>query len=474
MDGRVPPVTFELGRALLISGAVSVDSLAQALFIVVTRGMPLPRALLEVGAIGDRRLSEELARAEAPVLRHVRPVPELMSQLPDGICLRLAAVPVRKDAMTGTVDVAVLDASDKHAAHEIGYHLHSPVRVVRASLEALRDALELYPGGVRSLAPPMGAPPPSSAPNAATLIWGTPAVHAEDGAAGNAPIPLSRRAASLRVTGAWEDDDARAGDPFVLKQQKVPRGMGPPSHAPEPHAHGVPPVRRESDPVFELRRPSIAAAPPRSSMGPAPASAAPSPPPPPHAARARFRPSSGPPPPAFPLRAPLQPRVPTAPNAPIPPFADAGTFLSGLKGAQDRDAVVGLVLLGVRAVARKAGVLVARKDAVVGWACTPELGDEAAFKGISISLATPSLLTTVLAGGVYLGPLLGAVATPLLRVMKSTTEDVAIAAVRVSGRPALVIVADELGDTLIGTQRIEELARAAGEALEHILRSKRA
>ena len=419
-------MTFELGRALLISGAVSVDSLAQALFIVVTRGMPLPRALIEVGAIGERRLSEELARADVPVLRHVRPVPELMSQLPDGICLRLAAAPVRKDALTGTVDVAVLDANDRHAAHEIGYHLHAPVRVVRASLEALRDALELYPGGVRSLAPPMGAPAqPHQTPNAETLIWGTPAVHPDDGFAGNAPIPLSRRAEALRMTGAWEDDDAGAGAPFALKQP-----------------------RTKSDPVFELRRT---------------ASVAP-----------RFRPSSGPPPPAFPLRTSLAPKVPMSPNAPSPPFADAGTFLSSLKGATDRDAVVGTVLLAVRAVARKAGVLVARKDALVGWACNPELGDEAAFKRIMISLATPSLLTTVLGGGVYLGPLLGAVAAPFLQVMKSTTEDFAIAAVRVSGRPALVIVADELGDTLVATQRIEELARGAGEALERILRSKRA
>ena len=413
-------MTFELGRALLLSGAVSVDSLAQALFAVATQGTPLPRALLEVGAIGERRLAEELARVQVPVLQHVRPVPELMQKLPPGMCLRLAAVPVRLDPMTGKVDVAVLDARDPHPAHEIGYHLHAPVRIVRASVEALREALELHPGGVRSLAPPMGAPPERQAD---TLIWGSPAASLDgrepnnDATNANSPIPLSRRADPVRITGAWDDAaDAR---------------------------------RDAAEPVFELRRP------------------------PPSSGRARFKPSSGPPPPAFPLRAPLGTRVPTAPNAPIPPFADPATFLAGLKVATDRDAVVGQVILGARAVARKVGIFVVRKDSLAGWACTPEFGDEARLKALSISLNTPSLLTSVLAGEAYLGPLLGAIAQPLLRIMQSATEDVTLAAVRVSGRAALVIVADELGDTLLATQRIEELARAAGAALERIVMEKR-
>jgi hypothetical protein len=435
-------VTFELGRALLISGAVSVDSLAQALHAVVERRMPLPRALIEVGAIGERRLAEELARATVPVLKSVRPVPELMAQLPEGICQHLAAVPVRKDPLTGTVDVAVADALDPHPAHEIGYHLHAPVRVLRAPLQAIRDALEVQLGGVRALAPPMGVGRPTSAVmSAKTLIWGTPAVAYPDG---NPAPPVSRRADALRVTGAWEDDSVGPDAPLPLKQRRV-----------------------ETEPIFELRRASVHAGPPSK---PAP----------------QFKPSSGPPPPAFPLRLPRIPkdapasivpifssRPPIAPNAPTMPFVDPATFFSGLKSASDRDAVVRLVLLGVRSVARKAGVLVVRKEMLVGWTCTPELGDEEAFRTIQISIATPSLLTTVLGGGLYLGPLLGAVALPFLRVMRSTTEDVAIAAVRVSGRPTLVIIADELGDTLLGTKHIEDLARAAGEALERIVRTRR-
>ena len=248
-------------------------------------------------------------------------------------------------------------------------------------------------------------------------------VSVSDGPDGAPPIPLSRRANTMRITGAWEDSSMRA-EPVRVRS------------------------RGEPEPIFELRR---AAGTPTSP---------------------RFKPSSGPPPPAFPLLTPLGPQVPAAPNAPIPPFADASTFLAGLKTAHDRDAVVRWLLQGARAVARKAGVLVARKDSLEGWTCTPELADPAAFKRLNIGTGTPSMLTSVLSGGIYLGPMLGPVGAALLAVMKSATDDVALCAVRVGGKPTLVLIADELGDTALATQRIEELARTAGEALERLLRGK--
>jgi hypothetical protein len=55
--------------------------------------------------------------------------------------------------------------------------------------------------------------------------------------------------------------------------------------------------------------------------------------------------------------------------------------------------------------------------------------------------------------------------------MTSATRDVTAVPVRVSGKTALVIVADELGDTMIATKRLEEIARAAGEALLRVLRA---
>ena len=40
---------------------------------------------------------------------------------------------------------------------------------------------------------------------------------------------------------------------------------------------------------------------------------------------------------------------------------------------------------------------------------------------------------------------------------------------RANGRPVMLLVADELTDTLTGTRRMDELARAAGEALSRLL-----
>jgi hypothetical protein len=56
--------------------------------------------------------------------------------------------------------------------------------------------------------------------------------------------------------------------------------------------------------------------------------------------------------------------------------------------------------------------------------------------------------------------------------MGSAGPDVAAVAVRAHGRPAMLLMADELGDTLHGTRRMDELARAAGEALSRLLSSR--
>jgi len=43
----------------------------------------------------------------------------------------------------------------------------------------------------------------------------------------------------------------------------------------------------------------------------------------------------------------------------------------------------------------------------------------------------------------------------------------------VVGKTAAMIVADELGDTMLATRRMQELARAAGEAFTRIVRMRR-
>ncbi len=53
--------------------------------------------------------------------------------------------------------------------------------------------------------------------------------------------------------------------------------------------------------------------------------------------------------------------------------------------------------------------------------------------------------------------------------MGHSSADVAAIAVRAGGRPALVLLADELEDTLLGTRFLDELAKAVGEALSRLL-----
>jgi hypothetical protein len=130
------------------------------------------------------------------------------------------------------------------------------------------------------------------------------------------------------------------------------------------------------------------------------------------------------------------------------------------------------VQLGLRSIARRIAILVVKKDGLVGWSCTPEFGDQGALKALRIPFKAPAAMPEVLGGGVHLGPLMEPVKAPLLRIMRTSTEDVAIVAVRIGDRPAVLLVADELGDTLLATKRIDELGRAAGDALLRIVRAK--
>ena len=135
--------------------------------------------------------------------------------------------------------------------------------------------------------------------------------------------------------------------------------------------------------------------------------------------------------------------------------------------------MLGLVEKSARAVAKRVALMVVRKDALVGWSCSPEFGDLAALRALTISTRPASLLSSVLVGGVYLGPLLGSLGAAFLQVMHTATRDVAMVAVRVKDKPAVLVICDELGDTLLATRHLDVMAKVAGEALERVVRAKR-
>jgi hypothetical protein len=132
------------------------------------------------------------------------------------------------------------------------------------------------------------------------------------------------------------------------------------------------------------------------------------------------------------------------------------------------------VLTGARLVARKIGLFVAKRGGYLGWACTPEFGDRRKLQTILIPPDVGSVMDEAVQDGLYLGPLpLDALHAPLVRLMRGASRDVAIVPIRVSGKTAVVIVADELGDTMTGTRRLEELSRAAGEAFTRLVQTRR-
>ncbi len=407
--------------------------------------MPLPRALVGLGLLSEEDLQRELARADQdPALTAVHTRADLLGMLPVGLCNRLAALPVDLGP-DGTVEVAVLDPRDAHIAEEIGYHLQHPVRLVRAPYALLREAL------VRSVTPPPARPPPGARQErhrivAHTPAWGTPMV--------TMPLPgpsPSRPVMSVAVIPSSGHRQRHHLDSPVLRRDALGR-LSPPARSPAGgrHATGGRPAHPRSG-LGAASRPVHDAAGHRAD----------------HQADAR---RAGLPPGGRPAADPARRPSPQPVADPLP---DPTSTLAQLRAATSRDEVLSLIEKSARAVAVRVGLFVYRKDTLVGWSCSPEFGAAAALRELSIPVHSPSLLDTVLGGGVYLGPLLGSVGASILRAMRTATRDVAIVAVHVSGKPAVVVVCDELGDTLRATRHLDVLAKVAGEALERVIRKRR-
>lgn len=516
----------ELTKALLVEEVAPPRKVAEALFASVNGGVPLLQALVDSGAASPDVLARYLARNDAPFLRHVVPIPELVERLPRGLCARLLALPVRRDAITGTIDVVVADPADPHPPSEIAFHLGAPVRAVRAPVAAIEEALRRLRMSSREHVGSIPSPAERfhEAARAAERSDGDlydSRREVRDGwansfparADGNAP----RRGPTLppampelsKALPSERDAPARRGG-LVLEPDSAP----PPAHQqPAPARIRTPPwgtpvhVLRESNP-----RRAPATDPPQSGYGseiPIPLTRKTYHPgmlgggtqrPPPLVNPAAgglgegyaFDPSNlrdvvekGAPGVSVPAAGqpigsfiPGPPPLPGASGftafAPQLPFPEMHGILAALRNAGSRDEILELVLTGARMVALKVALFVVKKGGYLGWVGTPELADRAALQSVLIPLDANSIFDRAVREDLYLGPIRhDEVHAPLLRVLKGPSRDVAVVPVRVSGKTAVIILADELGDTMIGTRRLEELARAAGEAFARIVRTRR-
>jgi len=212
--------------------------------------------MLELGHLTEEVLERELANGMVPFLATIVPLPALVDELPNQMCRRLMAVPVRRDPRTGLIDVAAVDPFDAHIPYEFSYHLKSEVRVLRASLADIEQALGRIDRGEYSASVILRKsvrPPGYATPSAPPLR-------------SDRPIPLvrkSKRSQSVEVhpvrnVAGPADDEGPPADfrsPHVPPAPSIPTLVG--THPPlvrrtrQQTAPGPPgvPARQEPTPV---------------------------------------------------------------------------------------------------------------------------------------------------------------------------------------------------------------------------------
>ena len=198
-------MSAELARRLIHSG-VAPAQVEAALFEAVQRGISLTQAVHERHPELVELLERALDRSDFPAIHTVRPLAALVKDLPVGMCERLLALPVHRDARTQSVDVASVDALDGHVASEFAFHLGVPVRVLRAPFSEVLNALEsLHASGI--------------------FLPGLSNILAGDRTEPDAVIPLVKKPLAPRPT--WVPDE-----PAVTFNQ--PESSAPEEFSPEP------------------------------------------------------------------------------------------------------------------------------------------------------------------------------------------------------------------------------------------------
>jgi hypothetical protein len=173
-----------------------------ALFAAVDRGISLTQAVNELYPDLVELLERALDRSDFPAIHTVRALPDIVRQLPLGMCERLLALPVHRDSRSDRIDVAAVDVLDAHVAKEFSFHLRVPVRVLRAPFPELLSALEgLHAAGIflPGLSRILAASRALEADEAPVEIADRPRALPSD-----PPIPLVRK--SLAPARPWAGD----------------------------------------------------------------------------------------------------------------------------------------------------------------------------------------------------------------------------------------------------------------------------
>ncbi|HEU4408736.1 MAG TPA: hypothetical protein VFS43_25975 [Polyangiaceae bacterium] len=184
-------MSVDLARRLLSNGLLQREDAQRLLLAHVLQGTPFLKLVLDLGLVPARLIDDEFERADVKGLRRVYVNPELVGRLPLGLCHRLWALPLRR-VPSGGVDAAALDPFDRNVALELSFHLEAPVRVFRAPLEAMAEALRSFSstgGSAPSRRHPARPTPPYAEPAPGAT---PPAIPRWSALSSAPPIPLVR------------------------------------------------------------------------------------------------------------------------------------------------------------------------------------------------------------------------------------------------------------------------------------------
>lgn len=397
-------MSVEIVRRVLENGLLTEAEIEVILLRAVIQGVPFLQTLAEQRSDLMAAVERELARAETPTLRTVQADWDLASSLPVGLCERLLAVPVRRESITGTVDVAAADPFDSHLAQEFSFHLDAPVRVLRAPVAEVLAAIDgLHAGGafVKSVRRSLSvdgrvgsswpAPHPKSPPAPSPVVTSAP------------PIPLVQRSQPGTQQEAGWSRRSRT-DPGVGSSQRVYPELG----------HD-----ESGEPVIGLIRSKLPAA--------------------------------------------------SSPNVALAEWLAAAE--RAITSATSPDAVVEQI---VRHACPEGSTLVfnVKSHEYVARAASFEVSG---IRNISVVASRPSVFSTAAENGHYLGPLPDTLTHALLRDLLATRlgPEVYVVPARVSGKSAIMVLVTGFERSFTATQRADQIAEFASEALARILEQKK-
>lgn len=393
----VNPVPYELARRLLASHGMTEQQAHAALAMHVKHSVSLVRAFRDSG-VSLEAIDRECRRSNAPTLHHIMPAMDVLYQLPEGLCEGLLAVPVRRDPMTGTIDVATPDPFGDHIRQEFAHHLQAPIRIVYSPLLVVENALEQ----IKALRKNRERP-----------------------SASDIPIPLVRRSRAPKMGNQPRTKDIyNPPEPIVLSPGSLPATRLQTSDWQD---NRIDPPTVES---FHIAIPPSAALPTIEGV--------------------------------------------SAPFQLEESVAQIEAVLEELQQAATRDQVVRAALRAMEAVAHRVGIFAVRNDVFSGWACTPSFASVDAFKTIRVDRHRDTVLSHAALHGWYFGTVpTDAAHQWLADIAPPAGSEIAIVAVRILGRAAMLIVAMELFDSLMATRTAEQVAHATSSALLRVLRSEK-